>query len=109
MALWGTGREGVPTRWLSGCMDRSWLAADLPLLLETMCAGKLARRLQQAELGSTRDGFGAALDLEFGKDVSIVPLDGVQGEEQPPSDLLIGAALRHELEDFGLARAECFD
>jgi hypothetical protein len=65
--------------------------------------------LQQAELASTRNGFGAALDLEFAKDVSIVPLDSVEGEEQPPSYLLIGASPRHELEDFDLARAECFD
>lgn len=90
-------------------MDRLWLAADLPLRLETMFAGKLARRLQQAELMGTRDGFGAALDLEFAKNVSIVPLDSVNGEEQLPSDLLIGASPRHELEDFDLARAECFD
>ena len=90
-------------------MDRLWLAEDLSLLLETMFAGKLARWLQQPELTGTCDGFGAALDLEFAKDVPIVPLDSVEGEEQPPSDLLIGAALRYELEDFDLARAECFD
>ena len=78
-------------------------------LLETMFAGKLAHWLQQAELASTHDGFGAALNLEFAKDVSIVPLDGVEGQEQPTSDLLIGAAPGHELENFDLARAECFD
>src|SRR5215469_7139575 len=101
MAMWRTGRECQSF----GCMDRLWLAADLPLLLETMFVGKLARRLQQPELTGTCDGFGAALDLEFAKDVSIVPLDGVKGEEQPPSDLLIGASLRHELEYLQLAVA----
>ena len=74
-----------------------------------MFAGKLVRWLQQAELTGTCDGFGAALDLEFAKDVSIVPLDRVEGEEQPPSDLLVGASTRHELEDFDLARAERLD
>jgi hypothetical protein len=80
------------------------LAVDLPLGYSLATAW-----LQQAELGSTHDGFGAALDLEFAKDVSIVPLDGVKSEEQSPSYLLIGAALRHELEDFDLARAERLD
>ena len=63
-------------------------------------------RLQQTQLAGTCDRFGAPLDLEFAKDFPIVSFHRIQGEKKPLADLLIGEALRHELEDFYLAVAQ---
>jgi len=63
-------------------------------------------RLQQTQFAGTGHRFGAPLDVQLAKDFLIVSLHGVQGEDQPLAHLLIGEALRHELEDFQLAWAE---
>ena len=44
--------------------------------------------LRQAQLSGARDSFGAPLDLEFAKDLSIVFLDLIQGEEEPLANLV---------------------
>ena len=41
----------------------------------------MGRRLRQVQLAGAGDGFGAALHLEFVEDVTVVPFDGVQGQE----------------------------
>ena len=56
--------------------------------------------LRQTQLAGARDSFGAPLDLEFAKDLPIVSLDRVQGEEQSCPNLLIGEPLTDEPEDF---------
>ena len=56
--------------------------------------------LQQPQLAGMCDRFGTPLNLQFAKDVAIVPFDRVQGEEQPLANLLIREALRNEVEDF---------
>ena len=61
---------------------------------------RVPARLQQTQLAGTCDRFGAPLDAELTKDSPIVPFHRTQGEEKPLADLLIGAPLRHELEDF---------
>ena len=45
--------------------------------------------LRQTQLAGARDSFGAPLDLEFAKDLPIVSLDRVQGEEEPLANLVI--------------------
>ena len=45
-------------------------------VLDAEIAGKLTSGLQQAQLASTRYGFGAPSNLEFAKDVPVVPFDG---------------------------------
>ncbi len=55
--------------------------------------------LRQTQLAGARDSFGAPLDLEFAKDLPIVSLDRVQGEEEPLANLVIGESLSNEPED----------
>lgn len=45
--------------------------------------------LEQAELPGAGDGLGAALHAQLLEDAAVVALDGVEGEEEPPADLLI--------------------
>ena len=45
----------------------------LQAVLEAMLVDKLMYRLQQTQLAGTCDRFGAPLDVEFAKDVPIVP------------------------------------
>jgi len=45
----------------------------LRAVLDTKFADKLTFRLQQTQLAGTCDRFGAPLDVEFAKDVPIVP------------------------------------
>ena len=66
-------------------------------------------RLQQAQLARTGNRFGAPLDLQLAKDFLIVSFHRFQGENQPLTHLLIGEALRHEVQDFHLAWAERLD
>ncbi len=54
--------------------------------------------LRQTQLAGARDSFGAPLDLEFAKDLPIVSLDRVQGEEEPLANLVIGESLSNEPE-----------
>ena len=63
-------------------------------------------RLQQTEFTRTGNRFGTPLDLQLAKDFLIVSFHRVQGEDKPLAHLLIGEALRHEVEDFQLAWAE---
>jgi hypothetical protein len=55
--------------------------------------------LRQTQLAGARDSFGAPLDLEFAKDLPIVSLDRVQGEEEPLANLVIGESFSDEPED----------
>jgi hypothetical protein len=78
--FWTTDGVESPEPWLYGLL-----------------AGKLTSRLQQTQLTATRNRFGAPLDLQLLKDISIVPFDGTQGEEKPLADLTIRESLGHEL------------
>lgn len=49
--------------------------------------------------------FGAPLDLKFTKDVPVVSFDGIQGQEEPLTNLMIRQALRHEAENFKTSRS----
>src|SRR5438552_2633647 len=55
--------------------------------------------LPQTQLAGARDSFGAPLDLELAKDLPIVSLDRVQGEEEPLANLVVGESLSNEPED----------
>ena len=92
-------RQGI-TRDMHGAepttSDPSPTRPDLRSGLE----GNLTFRLQQTQLAGACDRFGAPQDLELVEDLPIVPLDRVQGEEQPLADLLIREALSDEVEDF---------
>ena len=59
-------------------------------------AGKLTSRLQQTQLTGTRNCFGAPLDLQLVKDISIVPFDSSQSEEKPLANLTIRESLGDE-------------
>ncbi len=69
----GIERGAVLKLWLSGLLAGS--------SRRPACADNLAFRLQQAQLAGTRDRFGAPLDLEFVKDISIVSFHRIQGQE----------------------------
>ena len=62
--------------------------------------GKLTFRLHESQLAGTCDRFGAPLNLELAKDFLIVPLHGVQGEEQSFANLTIRESLANEMKDF---------
>ncbi len=62
--------------------------------------------LEQTQLASAGDGFGAALHLEFVENIAIVPFDRTQGEEKPRADGFIRESLGNELEYFQLACAQ---
>jgi hypothetical protein len=66
----------------------------LGVLLEVLPA------LQQTQLASPSDGFGAPLNLELAEDHAIVPFDRTQSQEQPLTDRSIRESLRNELEHF---------
>jgi hypothetical protein len=53
--------------------------------------------LQQTQLAGARDGFGAPLDLQFAKDVQIVPFNRTQREEKPLANLSIRKSFGDEL------------
>ena len=53
--------------------------------------------LQQTQFAGAGDGFGAALNLQFVKNFSVMPFDRVQGEEKPLADLTIRESLGNEL------------
>ncbi len=55
---------------------------------------------QQTQLAGTGYSFGAPLDLQFAKDIPIVPFDRVQGEEKPLANLTIRESLGNELQYF---------
>jgi hypothetical protein len=63
-------------------------------------AGERTSRLQQAQLAGARYRFGAPSNLEFAKDVPIVPFDSNQGEEKPLADLTIRESLGDESQYF---------
>ena len=52
-------------------------------------AGKPAFNLQQTQLAGAGDSFSAPLDLQFVKDLPIMPFNGIQGEEKPFADLVV--------------------
>ena len=74
-------------------------------VLDAEIAGKLTSGLQQAQLAGARYRFGAPPNLEFAKDVPVVPFDGTQGEEKPLADLTIRESLGDELQYFQFALA----
>ena len=43
------------------------------------------------------DGFGAALNLQFVKNLAVMPFDRVQGKEQPLANLSIRESLGDQL------------
>lgn len=59
-------------------------------------ARRLTFRLQQTQLTGTRNRFGAPLDLQLVKDISIVSFDSTQGEEKLLAGLAIRESLGHE-------------
>ncbi len=63
-------------------------------------AGKPTFRLQQTQFAGTCYGFGASLDLQFTKDIPIVPFNRTQGEEKSFANFTIGESLNNELEYF---------
>jgi hypothetical protein len=56
--------------------------------------------LQQTQLAGTCDRFGAPFDIEFAKNLPIVPFHSNQGDEKPLANLTIRKSLGNELEDF---------
>ena len=69
-------------------------------VLDAKLAGKLAFRLQQAQLAGAGYSFGAPLDHKFAEDNPIVSFDGTQGEEKPLANLSIREPLGNELQYF---------
>jgi len=63
-------------------------------------------RLQQPQRAGEGDRFGAPVDLEFAKDIPVVPFDCTHSKDQPLANFLIRASLCDELEYFDLALAE---
>ncbi len=61
-------------------------------------AGKRSSGLQQAQLAGARYSFGAPSNLEFAKNVPIVPFNSNQGEEKPLADLTVRESLGDELQ-----------
>ncbi len=47
------------------------------------------RTLQQTQFTGAGDGFGATLNLQFVKNLAVMPFDRVQGEEKPLAYLSI--------------------
>ena len=95
MVLSSAGTEG----YLKECCGRT----------DTLRYPRVRARLHQTQLAGTCDRFGAPLNLEFAKDIPIVPFHRTQGEEQPLAHFLIGESGSHEVEDFHLAWAEWLD
>ena len=58
---------------------------------------------EKAQFAGTRDGLGAAFDLQLVENIAVMPFDGAQGEEQPLGDLFIRQTLGDQLQDFELA------
>ena len=54
-------------------------------------------RLQQAQLPGAGDSLGAPLNLQLVEDSAVMPLDGIQGEEKPLSDLVVRESLGNQL------------
>jgi hypothetical protein len=69
-------------------------------VLDAKLAGKLASRLQQAQLAGADYSFGAPLDHKFAEDNPIVSFDGTQGKEKPLANLSIREPLGNELQYF---------
>ena len=65
-----------------------------------MSIGVYGVRLQQSQLAGTCDRFSAALDLEFAKDLAVVPFNGIQGEEESLGNFTIGESLGKQLQHF---------
>ena len=61
--------------------------------------------LQQTQFAGASDGLGAALHLQFVKNVPVMPLDRVQRDDEPLANLAIRESLGNELQYFQLALA----
>ena len=53
--------------------------------------------MQPGQLPGTGDRFGAPLDVEFTKNLPVVPFYRIQGNKQPLANLTIREALGNEL------------
>ena len=79
------------------------------------CCGKIWGNLgnssayNKPRLAGARDGFGAALHLQFVEDPAVMPFDRVQGQEKPRADLTIRESFGQELKYFQLALAQWLD
>jgi hypothetical protein len=78
------------------CVRRSRTHSKFELLLNFRLDASFVRgnieengTLQQTQFAGTRDGFGAALNLQFVKNLAVVPFDRIQGQEKPLADLSI--------------------
>jgi hypothetical protein len=87
MGYWRRSALPIPQYFLGFWMD-SWL-----------WRGNVEenKNLQQTQLVGTRAGFGAALNLQFVKDLAVMPLDRVQGQKKPLADLPVRESLGNEL------------
>src|SRR5215831_16068973 len=67
------------------------------------------QRLQQTQLASASNRFGAPSNLQLAKYFLIVSFYRFQGDDKQLTHLLIGESLSHKVEDFQLAWAEWLD
>ena len=64
---------------------------------------------EQAKLARPRDGLGAAFHTQLAIDTAGVPLDRVQCDDEPLSDLLVGETVVNETEHVAFAGGERFE
>jgi len=65
----------------------------------------LPTALEQTKLTAAGNSLSAPFDLQLAEDDAVVSLHGGQRQEQPLTDLLVGEAFSHEVQDLELAPA----